>query len=258
VQTSPETPQPAGRALEERIGAQALSVDVKAALVACLTGRESRRWTVAELFERLNNLGVSCSKPAVISALSELELEMSLCSWFPWTLAERGTEWSLAPKSEVLELLSGVRKLPGVSADVLTDEHKAVLLIVIGHRRKGGVARTRIAEILRIDADRYLDELHEKELVYGAPGRGTILWRPTPGALLSLGFRSWTDILELKELERWFESQKTFQNDQEKLPNIEPALAKAEKLASRRRRREIERRASVPNIPERAPVSDEV
>ena len=33
-------------------------------------------------------------------------------SWAPGRLLERGTEWILAPKSELLELLSGVRRLP--------------------------------------------------------------------------------------------------------------------------------------------------
>jgi hypothetical protein len=41
-------------ALEELIGAQALSADLKTAIVACLSGAESRRWTVGELFNRLN------------------------------------------------------------------------------------------------------------------------------------------------------------------------------------------------------------
>ena len=49
--------KPKREALEELIGAQALSADLKTAIVAALTGRESRRWTVGELFDRLNNLG---------------------------------------------------------------------------------------------------------------------------------------------------------------------------------------------------------
>ena len=118
-----ETPltdsKPQGAALEELIGAQALSADLKTALVACLTGRESRRWTVGELFERLNNLGVRCSKPAVLGALGELELEMSLCPFLPWTLVEHGTEWSLTPKNDLLELLSGIRKLPASQLQLL-------------------------------------------------------------------------------------------------------------------------------------------
>ena len=86
------------------------------------------------------------SKPAVIGALAELELEISLSSWLPWTLTENGSEWSLVPKSALLALLSGIRKLPDVCADTLTDEHKAVLLVVIGHRRIGGVSKTGIGE----------------------------------------------------------------------------------------------------------------
>jgi chromosome segregation and condensation protein ScpB len=246
VETPLTDSKPQGVALEELIGAQALSADLKTALVACLTGRESRRWTIAELFERLNNLGVRCSKPAVLGALGELELEMSLCPFLPWTLVEHGTEWSLRPKNDLLELLSGIRKLPGISADTLSDEHKAILLVVIGYRRKGGVSRTRIGEILGLEAAPYLQDLRRKELVYTAPGKELNWWRPTPEALLALGLRSYTDIPELKALERYFDSQKSFQNDVEKEANLEPILEKAQTSQARRRRRELERRASVP------------
>jgi hypothetical protein len=145
-----------------------------------------------------------------ISALTELELEISLCSWLPWTLTENGTEWSLIPKSALLALLSGIRSLPGISAGTLTDEHKAVLLVVIGHRRKGGVSKTRIGEILSLDATPYLGELSKRELIYAAPGRELNWWRPTPEALLALGLRSIAEIPELKELENWFDSQKSY------------------------------------------------
>jgi hypothetical protein len=43
------------------------------------------------------------------------------------------------PKSELLELLSGVRRLPLKEAKILSEEDKAVLLVVIGHRRKKGL-----------------------------------------------------------------------------------------------------------------------
>jgi hypothetical protein len=246
VETPLTDSKPKREALEELIGAQALTADLKPALLACLTGRESRRWTVGELFERLNNLGVRCSKPAVLGALAELGLEMSLCPFLPWTLAEQGTEWSLAPKSDLFELLSGIRKLPGVSADTLSDEHKAVLLVVFGHRRKGGVSRTRIGEILGLEAAPLLEDLRRKELVYTAPGKELNWWRPTSQALLALGLRCGTDIPELKELERYFDSQKSFQNDAQKEANLEPILEKAQTSQARRRRRELKRRASVP------------
>ena len=234
-------------ALEELIGAQALSADLKTAILACLSGAESRRWTIGELSGRLNNLGVHCSKPAVAGALGELELEMSLCPFLPWSLVEHGTEWSLTPKSELLELLSGVRKLPGISSGTLTDEHKAVLLVVIGYRRKGGVSKTRIAEILGLEAAPYLEDLLQKRAgLHGARARNLNWWRPTPEALLALGLRSGSDIPELKELERWFDSQKSFPTEIEKQANLEPILQKAQTSRLRRRRRELERRASVP------------
>jgi chromosome segregation and condensation protein ScpB len=246
VETPLENSKPHGQALEELIGAQALSADLKTALLACLTWAESRRWTVGELVGRLNNLGVHCSKPAVLGALGELELEISLCPFLPWSLVEHGTEWSLAPKSALIELLSGVRKLPEISSDTLADEHKAVLLVVIGYRHKGGVSKTRIREILGLDAAPFLEDLCKKELVYTAPGKELNWWRPTPEALLALGLRSYSDIPELKELERYFDSTKSFGNYNDREANLEPILEKAKTSQARRRRRELERRSSVP------------
>ena len=242
-------------ALEELIGAQALSTELKPALMACLTGQESRRWTIGEFSERLNNLGLRCSKPAVAAALGELELEMTLCPFLPWSLAEAGTEWSLSPKSELLELLSGVRKLPGLSAETLSDEAKAVLLVVIGYRHKGGVSKTRIHDILKLDPSPLLDLLSKKELVYTVPGKDLNCWRPTPEALLALGLRSYSEIPELKALEHYFDSQKSFQSEAEEEANLQPILEKAKVSQARRRRRELERRSSVPRVakcPEKA------
>ena len=53
----------AGQSLEERVEVQALSVDLREAVMACLSGGESRRWTVLELVERFKNLGI-CAPPA--------------------------------------------------------------------------------------------------------------------------------------------------------------------------------------------------
>ena len=115
--------------LEELVEDQALSLDLREAVMACLSGRESRRWTVGELVERFKNLGVCASRASVTAALAELALE-------------RGTEWILAPKSELLELLSGVRR-----------------------HRKGGVSKTRVGEILGLEASSILDDLLSQGLI---------------------------------------------------------------------------------------------
>ena len=60
----------AGRPLEERVQIQALNVDLREAVMACLSGGESRRWTVLELVERLKNLGVGASRAGVTAALA--------------------------------------------------------------------------------------------------------------------------------------------------------------------------------------------
>jgi hypothetical protein len=231
-------PSPASASLEQRVAAQALAIDLKAAVMACLSGAESRRWTVGELFCRLQGLGVPCSRLSLTGALSELEVELDLCPWAPWRLAERGPEWILVPRSELAGLLLGVRKLPLADPGRLSDGHKAVLLVVIGHRRKGGVSKTRIGELLGLDAAPYLDELVRLQLVYADPARELSVWRPRPEALLALGFRSGADLPALRELEEWFDGQR----------DHAAALGKAR--AARWRNRELKRRASVENAPE--------
>jgi hypothetical protein len=176
----------------------------------------------------------------VTAALAELELELELAPWAPWRLVERGNEWILAPKSELLGLLAGARTLPLQGS--LSEEHKAVLLVVIGHRRKGGVSKSRIGEILKLDPSPLLDDLLSQELVYPDPSRELNFWRPTQSALLALGLRSSGDIPALKELEEWFEALNV-----RSVPQARPDsyLASGKKLYSRRRKRELERRQTV-------------
>jgi hypothetical protein len=66
----------AGRPLEELVRTQALSIDLREAVMACLAGGESRRWTIAELLERFKNLGICASRASVTAALAELGLEI--------------------------------------------------------------------------------------------------------------------------------------------------------------------------------------
>jgi hypothetical protein len=244
VEIPTDETEPENEALEQLIADQALNTALKPAILACLTGGESRRWTIAELYDRLNNLGVRCSKPGVLGALGELELEISLCRWLPWFLVEHGTEWSLRPRNEVLGLLCGVRKLPVVCAESLTVEEKAVLFVVLGHRRKGGVSKTRIGQILGLDAEPHLAALAKEKLIYVAPGKELNWWRPSSRALLALGVTSRAEIPELTELEAWFDSQQTFGTHEEKQKSVEPILQTVLKRGSKKQRRQLEQRAS--------------
>jgi hypothetical protein len=70
----------AGRPQEERIEIQALNVDLREAVMACLSGGESRCWTVSELVERFKNLGVGATRARVTAALAELAVELELSS----------------------------------------------------------------------------------------------------------------------------------------------------------------------------------
>ena len=91
---------------------------------------------------------------------------------------------------------------------MLSEEQKAVLLVTIGYRQKGGVFKTRVGGGPRAEASSILDELLNQELIYCGPARELNLWRPTPSALLAMGLRSHTHVPALKELEEWFDSQK--------------------------------------------------
>ena len=62
MENGPQQEAPAPPSLEQRVGAQALAIDLKEAIMACLSGQESRRWTVGELFARLQGLGVPGSR----------------------------------------------------------------------------------------------------------------------------------------------------------------------------------------------------
>ena len=231
----------ASRPLEELVEIQALGVDLREAVMACLSGGESRCWTVGELVERFKNLGVCASRASVTAALAELALELELSGWAPWRLLERGTEWILEPKSELVALLSGVRRLSVKEAMILSEEHKAVLLVVIGYRQKGGVSKARVGEILGLDASSYLDDLLSQGLIYCEPSREVNFWRPTQSALLALGLRSHTDIPALKELEEWFDTQK----EMRATAKLDPYFERISRLASRRLKREIERRGTL-------------
>ena len=68
----------AGQPLEERVEIQALNVDLRETVMACLSGGESRSWTVGELVERFKNLGVCATRASVTASLAELGLELEL------------------------------------------------------------------------------------------------------------------------------------------------------------------------------------
>ena len=74
-----------------------------------------------------------------------------------------------------------------------------MLLVTIGYRQKGGVAKRRVGEILGLEGSSYLNDLLSQGLIYCDPSKELNLWRPTPSALLALGLRSHTDIPALTE-----------------------------------------------------------
>ena len=190
------------------IAAQAVETPLKPAVMACLSGGESARWTLAELADRLRGLAVPFTRPALLGSLLELQAELDAAPWAPWRLVERGQEWMLLPKNEVYGLLLGVRAVPVASESAaLSDDEKAVLVVVLGYRRHGGVSRTRISEILRIDPAEALERLCAARLIRSDESGERVRWMPRDETLLHLGYRAFSEIAALRPLEEWFEAQ---------------------------------------------------
>lgn len=230
----PEGPGPQG--LEHQV----VETPVKALVMACLAGEESRRWTLAELDERLKGLGVRFTRAGLLGALVELEAELRDAPWAPWRLVERGAEWLLLPKNDLLGLAGGLRAVPVAQGDApLSDEEQAVLLVVLAYRRRGGVSRTGVSEVLRFDAAGELGRLHARGLIRPDPSPGHARWLPCEGALLRLGYRTFGEIPALKPLEDWFAAR-----DAAPATPADEALERVQRSYRRWLSRESERRAS--------------
>jgi hypothetical protein len=214
----------------------ALDRDVKStplptAILAAFTGGKiGRVWKVGELERKLQCLGFQASRRSVTLALAELEAHLSENEFLPWILAERGNQWQLVSKSV---LLATIENAPGLPVNrVLSDQEKAVLLVVIGHRKKGGVTKTALSEVLPEmgDVDGILERLKDDGLIYADPAKYFNNWRARPPALMALHLRSHTEIPELKELELYFESRSRTQPDRA----FSDAKARAKSYARRR------------------------
>jgi hypothetical protein len=92
---------------------------------------------------------------------------------------------------------------------ILSEEHKAVLLVTIGYRQKGGVSKARVGEILGLDASSILDDLLSQGSTVTRPGS--------------------------------FDTQKEMQA----IAKLDPYFERTSRLASHRLKREIERRGTL-------------
>jgi hypothetical protein len=223
-------------------GDQALEVPLQAAVMACLSSGEPTRWTLDALAERLRRVGITVTEATLLESVLELEAELDSAAWTPWRLAKRDDAWMLKPKSGVFDLLSGVRTVPLVAAtSPLSDEDKAVLLVVLGYRRRGGVSKARIAEVLRLDPTDALERLRTERLIRPEPIGERVHWMPQEEALLRLGHRTSAEITALQPFEEWFEAQEGAPETR-----VDPALERSERAYRRWLKRESERRASTP------------
>lgn len=235
AKSEPDLLDPEEQAIEQAVKETPLA----AAVLGVFTGAKSGRvWKVTELETKLQGLGFSASRSTVTLALAQLETHLQENAFLPWILVERGQEWRLVPKSVVLATLENAPGLP--EGCVLSEDEKAVLVVVIGYRRKGGVTKSGISEILSglKEIEAILESLRVKELIYADPVRLYEYWRPRPAALLALHLRSHTEIKELKELELYFESRSESQ--------LERTLHNGELAAQRARRRRAEQIATLP------------
>ena len=231
---------------EKAIDNDVKSTPLPTAILAAFTGGKiGRVWKVGELERKLQGLGFQASRRSVTLALAELEAHLSENEFLPWILVERGNQWQLVSKSVIL---ATIENGPGLPVNrILSEEEKAVLLVIIGHRKKGGVTKTALSEILpRLgDIDDILERLKGAGLIYADPVKYFDYWRARPAALLALHLRSHTEIPELKELELYFENRKPSQLDR--------ALNNANSLGKSYARRRGEQAKTVPYPDEEVP-----
>ena len=247
----PSDPAPPGLGdSEQALQGEALTLPLKAAVFACLAGRESRRWLLPELLERLRALGVRATRASVAGALLELEAELEALPWLPWRLAARGEEWVLEARGALLGLLLGARGLAAEGGGPLglSEEEMAVLTVVIGYRRRGGASKTRAAELLRLDAGPALESLEAKGLVRADRSGPFVRWVPRDEVLHRLGYRAFSDVPALAPLEAWFEAQ-------ERRSDLPPdgALERVAQIRRRRAYRDWLRASSVGRAPGETP-----
>ena len=76
--------------------------------MACLSGGESRCWTIAELVERFKNLGVCATRASVTAALAELALELELSS--SGAVAPARTRNRMDPGAQIRALRASFRR----------------------------------------------------------------------------------------------------------------------------------------------------
>jgi hypothetical protein len=237
--SEPDLMDPEEQAIDQAVKETPLAAAVLAVFTGAKTGRV---WKVTELAAKLQGLGFSASRRTVTLALAQLETHLRENAFLPWILVERGQEWRLVPKSVILAAVENAPCLP--EGCVLSEEEKAVLLVVIGYRGKGGVTKSGITDILGPvkEIEAILESLRTKALIYADPVRFFDYWRPRPAALLALHLRSHTEIKELKELELYFESRSQSQ--------LGWALHTGELAAQRAKRRRAEQVATLPHPPE--------
>lgn len=236
AKSGPDLTNPEEQAIEQAVKEAPLA----AAILAVFTGAKNGRvWKVTELEAKLQGLGFSASRSTVTLALAQLETHLRENAFLPWILVERGQEWRLVPKSVILATVENAPGLP--EGCELSDEEKAVLLVVIGYRKNGGVTKSGITDVLGPirEIETILKSLQSKAMIYADPVRFYDYWRPRPGALLALHLRSHTEIKELKELELYFESRSPSQ--------LEKALHSGELAAQRAKRRRAEQVATLPS-----------
>src|SRR5260370_34825742 len=122
---------------EEALDRDVKSTPLPTAILAAFTGGKiGRVWKVGELERKLQGLGFQASRRSVTLALAELEAHLSENEFLPWILVEHGNQWQLVSKSGLLATIQKQQALP--VNRVLSDQEKAVVLVVIGHRKQGG------------------------------------------------------------------------------------------------------------------------
>ena len=210
--------------------------------MACLSGGESRRWTIAELVERFKNLGVCASRASVTAALAELALELELSG--SRALAPARTRNRMDPGAQIRALRASFRR-QAAPIKRGKDAFRGTQGRTPGRLRsspKRGCLQNQGGGDTGARGLFYLDDLLSFGLIYCDPSRELNFWRPTPSALLRSGFAvPHRHSRRSKSSKSGSRRRKRCQT----IAKLDPFFERTSKLASRRLKREIERRGTL-------------
>lgn len=162
-----------------------------------------------ELRTKLDGVGRKVSPSVLTLGLVDLQDKLAGDPWFPFSLMETGTQWTLVPKHEALEVLAGDGKIHPRTP--LNEAELTVLSIVAF---SNGISKKAIQQYIGHDPSAALERLRTENLIYAIPGAAFDYWRPSREILRRFGLRRFSEIPGYKDFHAYLHGRKSLDDAQ--------------------------------------------